>query len=132
MIILNYSDRTNKAISVRLCYQEELHDVLAKTKDSGKVGELSAIVLERDGLATLTFAQVEGGAVLMWMPSTDLCFHSQGDGTDDNTVSFRINGEYTEVPASYVVKYDLAVEAAVRFVETGVPGVIGLEWEQDF
>ncbi|HVK76422.1 MAG TPA: Imm1 family immunity protein [Kofleriaceae bacterium] len=59
-------------------------------------------------------------------------FHSLGDvSREDEYVGYQFAGETSEIPASFLISWDLAVKAALYYLETGErsPDVV---WESDW
>jgi len=118
-------------IRVAIDTQDELVMILEKLRSSAPLSQIPAISLEWGETSALTFAQVPGGAVLVWSPNEDLSFHTVGNRVGSETVTCTIGGTESEFPIQCVIPMEIAIRAAGVFLSSGVPGIPYLQWEQD-
>ncbi len=95
---------------------------------------MPALVLENTNGSALVFAQVAGGATLVWMASEDLSFHTVSNNVVEGSteqVTYPYYGQETEVSSQDVISIETAMLALAAWFEKGVPGIPFLLWEQD-
>ena len=110
---------------------DDLVTLLANLRADSIDNKVEAVVLKRQGGNELTYVQVNGGVALGWVASPLLSFHTLGEINATGYMGFRYLGLDAEVPKSYIISPEVAMNAATAFIKTGVPGVRHLTWEQD-